>query len=154
MDIARISIGYELRDKLTQVMVDEIKNALFIHPIFGAQPEKEFKPVEGTELFSLDYWQCEMIVDFDKINTIPCEVKCRLRIGDALIRATEPRPPAFNDKVNVSVPSNALLNIHTVKVLENACTEVLQEEINSGWTILAICPQPDQRRPDYILGRK
>jgi hypothetical protein len=153
MDIARINIGYELRDKLTQAMVDEIMAARFIHPIFGVQPPIEFKSV-GNDLFSLDYWQCEMIVDFDKIFTVSCEVKCRLRIGDALARATEPRPPAFNDKVNVSVPSNALLNIQTVKVLENACTEVLQEEINGGWTILAICPQPDQRRPDYILGRK
>lgn len=26
-------------------------------------------------------------------------------------------------------------------------------ELDAGWRILAVCPQPDQRRPDYILGR-
>ena len=29
------------------------------------------------------------------------------------------------------------------------CSKVISE----GWRILAICPQPNQRRPDYIMGR-
>lgn len=35
----------------------------------------------------------------------------------------------------------------------NGRTDVLQEQIAKGWRIIAACPQPDQRRPDYILGR-
>ena len=153
MDIARIKLPIDFYNKLTKDMVDELELAMFIHPIFGLQQKVTFKPVEGTEFFETDYWYNDFIVDFDKISTVQCEVICRLRIGDALTRVTEPRPPAFNEKVNVAVPSNGMLNITVVKVYENACTESLQEELNSGWKILAICPQPDQRRPDYILGK-
>lgn len=38
-------------------------------------------------------------------------------------------------------------------LLEDACTDQLQGALNSGWRIISACPQPDQRRPDYILGR-
>jgi hypothetical protein len=61
--------------------------------------------------------------------------------------------PAFNDRVAVSVPSFAQMMISDVTVLENSCTDQLQEHLDMGWRILAICPQPNQRRPDYVLGR-
>lgn len=54
---------------------------------------------------------------------------------------------------NVSVGGLGLLIIDTVKVEVDLCTEALQQELNKGWRIVAICVQPDQRRPDYILGR-
>jgi len=40
-----------------------------------------------------------------------------------------------------------------VQIREDYCTERLQDDLDSGWKILAICVQPDGRRPDYILGR-
>lgn len=62
-------------------------------------------------------------------------------------------PPVINQKCNVAVPGLGLLAINQVAVRENYCTEELQSELENGWHILAICVQPDQRRPDYILGR-
>lgn len=59
----------------------------------------------------------------------------------------------FNAKVNVHVPNLGLLMMDEVDWMEDACTERLQDKLDDGWRILAICPQPDQRRPDYILGR-
>lgn len=59
----------------------------------------------------------------------------------------------FNTKVGVHISDLALMNIKHVTWLEDACTETLQTELNKGWRILAICPQPDSRRPDYVLGR-
>jgi hypothetical protein len=59
----------------------------------------------------------------------------------------------INKKVNVSVPGFGLLCMNQVKVECDLCTEILQGELDAGWRILAICPQPDQRRPDYVLGR-
>jgi len=41
-----------------------------------------------------------------------------------------------------------LASMKEVIVEENACTELI------GWRILAILPQPNNRRPDYILGRQ
>ncbi len=63
------------------------------------------------------------------------------------------RNPGFNQKVKVSVPDIGLMKIKHVTVFSDYCTEQVQKEIDRGWCILAICPQPDQRRPDYIMGR-
>lgn len=30
---------------------------------------------------------------------------------------------------------------------------VSESELNNGWRIIAVCIQPDGRRPDYVLGR-
>lgn len=57
----------------------------------------------------------------------------------------------FNTKVEVHVPGDALMKINELRLVEDACTDTVQQMLNDGWRILAICPQP-QRRPDYILG--
>lgn len=60
---------------------------------------------------------------------------------------------AFNKKVEVHVPGNALAVYNKTQLCEDCCTEYLQDQLDLGWRIIAVCPQPDQRRPDYILGR-
>lgn len=59
----------------------------------------------------------------------------------------------FNQKCDVHIGNLGLLNINQLAYTEDTCTEELQKHLNGGWRILAVCPQPDQRRPDYILGR-
>lgn len=59
----------------------------------------------------------------------------------------------FNAKCEVHVPGLGLLALNQVKVLENICTDELQALLDEGWRIVAACSQPDQRRPDYVLGR-
>lgn len=59
----------------------------------------------------------------------------------------------FNKKLEVHMPGNSLLEISNVIVVENACTEAIDQKLQDGWRILAVCPQPDQRRPDYIMGK-
>lgn len=59
----------------------------------------------------------------------------------------------FNQKVNVHMAGGLLATYNEVSLKEDACTDELQRELNNGWRIIAICVQPDQRRPDYILGR-
>lgn len=61
-------------------------------------------------------------------------------------------PPAINERVRVVVPGLGLLSIERVMVLTDQCTESVQTYLTQGWRILAICPQPDQRRPDYVMG--
>lgn len=60
---------------------------------------------------------------------------------------------AFNDRCNQVQPSTGVLNIRHVEVFEDCCTDFLQRQLDKGWVILAIQPQPNQRRPDYALGR-
>jgi hypothetical protein len=61
---------------------------------------------------------------------------------------------SFNSRCSVHVPGLGLLLIDEVMVRTDYCTEKLQEDLEDGWRVLAICPQPDQRRPDYVLGRQ
>jgi len=60
---------------------------------------------------------------------------------------------SFNEKVNIHISDIGLLQMNEVVVYEDMCTNELRRELEDGWRILSICPQPDQRRPDYILGR-
>lgn len=59
----------------------------------------------------------------------------------------------FNSKTNVHVGGGLITTYNDLLLKEDVCTDVLQQELNNGWRIIAVCNQPDQRRPDYILGR-
>lgn len=59
----------------------------------------------------------------------------------------------FNNRCDVHIGNLGLLNINQLAYSTDKCTEELQNLLNEGWRILAVCPQPDQRRPDYVLGR-
>lgn len=59
----------------------------------------------------------------------------------------------FNQKVNVHVGGGLIVTYNDLKLMEDTCTDQLQNELNDGWRIIAVCVQPDQRRPDYVLGR-
>lgn len=66
---------------------------------------------------------------------------------------TLPSGNTYNSKCEVHMPGSALSTYNDMMLMEDACTDALQAALNSGWRIVAACPQPDQRRPDYILGR-
>lgn len=53
----------------------------------------------------------------------------------------------------IHIPNEYLYRINEVKVLDDACTDALQSELDDGWRIICVCPPNSQRRPDYILGR-
>lgn len=59
----------------------------------------------------------------------------------------------FNTRVSVHVPGLGLLLLNEFMALTSSCTDDLNKHIGLGWRVVAVCPQPDQRRPDYILGR-
>lgn len=66
---------------------------------------------------------------------------------------TESGATQYNNKCEVHMPGHGLSLYNEMLLLEDACTDELQSGLNSGWRIVAACPQPEQRRPDYILGR-
>lgn len=65
----------------------------------------------------------------------------------------EPEHLMTGQAVQIAIADVGLLRINTVKVVEDICTDALQEELDDGWRILAVCPPNAARRPDYILGR-
>ncbi len=66
-----------------------------------------------------------------------------------------PTGVVYNELVQVHMPGQALSTYNEVLLLEgeDSCSDNLQTHLNTGWRIIAACPQPDARRPDYILGR-
>ena len=63
------------------------------------------------------------------------------------------RNQQLNQKVNVHVGGGLIVTYNELLLKENCCTDELQECLTEGWRIIAVCVQPDQRRPDYVLGR-
>lgn len=61
--------------------------------------------------------------------------------------------PDTHTHVHVHIPNFGLLQMREVTNLDDCCTNVLQEYLNDGWHILAICPPNATRRPDHILGK-
>lgn len=59
----------------------------------------------------------------------------------------------FNERTSSAQPGQMMSLVNQLKLAEDVCTDYIQNCLNEGWRILAICPQPDQRRPDYIMGR-
>lgn len=59
----------------------------------------------------------------------------------------------FNHRCRTEQPTPWLHQVVRTMLLEDACTDVLQRHISQGWRIISVQPQPDKRRPDYILGR-
>lgn len=59
----------------------------------------------------------------------------------------------LNQKCDVHIGGGLLMTVNEVQVFEDYCTEELQKRLDGGWRILAVCVQPDGRRPDYVLGR-
>lgn len=58
----------------------------------------------------------------------------------------------FNERCNVPVSDTFLHKVNQTMVLYDCCSDRLQEQIKKGWRIISVTPQPDQRRPDYVLG--
>jgi hypothetical protein len=56
--------------------------------------------------------------------------------------------------VQIHIPDIALMRVDEVTYLEDACTNEVQQHLDDGWRILAVCPPNAQRRPDYIFGRR
>lgn len=59
----------------------------------------------------------------------------------------------FNERCDVHVGGGLIVTYNELMLKEDCCTDELQQELNRGWRIISACVQPDQRRPDYILGR-
>ena len=59
----------------------------------------------------------------------------------------------YNLKCNSPLADNYLMSVNQTMLLEDCCSDYLQKHLLEGWRIISICNQPNQRRPDYILGK-
>lgn len=107
----------------------------------------------------------DYVADFEQVFRICPRIEIKEILGggetlatklagiDRKLDAAMAAAQLFNAKCNVHVPGIGLMLIDEVEVENDFCSEKVQDRLCDGWRILAICPQPDQRRPDYIFGR-
>ena len=94
-------------------------------------------------------------------NLIPDNATAQLRFMEQLLalnekcieQLTRAGTLCFNEKVGVNQPGLGLNQYNSLMLAEDICTDSLQQYLDEGWRIIAACPQPDSRRPDYVLGR-
>lgn len=103
------------------------------------------------EVFVNDLQELSALPD-EIISTLECEIVRPMRAwskGDSF----EKNITTALQTAQVHLPGNELLKFNEIKVMNDCCTDALNEEMKSLWRIIAVCIQPDQRRPDYVLGR-
>lgn len=54
----------------------------------------------------------------------------------------------------IAMPGFELLRYAAIQVETDACTNAIQQYLDEGWRIIAVMPQPGQRRPDYVMVRE
>lgn len=141
----------ELRQLWLQMSLEE---AMIQHPdevepknrrlvITQKEFEQCFKWVEIVQFLDIDTNAQIQAIDLDKLAKA---------IGDQILGATGTN--LFNQKLEVHQPNMPLFTYNDFTYVTDCCTEALMRDyIDKGYRVVAICPQPDQRRPDYILGR-
>ena len=142
----QVSFGWDETEKLRKMTKEEYNT-------FTAQwPEIRFEEY-GTYVS----WPTLLYIELETLNKlteagfkVSVEKISGMQYNSTIATAVNTIP----NITNVSVCNNALFEVTQVKVIEDSCTDVLQEYLNKGWRILAVCPSNDSRRPDYILGQR
>lgn len=180
MKIAKVKGGYKLSiyqaKGLTQDLKDMLNGAIVLRTIANIELEQTLldsdKP-EHTDEAKLAWYSTSFnptfYVDLDKIfGTAIWDyiefvevLNMESELGELIMETQadrlkklerEPRS-VVNELCNVSV-GGSVIDVTQVQVLNDLCTEELQRQLNDGWRIVAVCVQPDQRRPDYVLGKR
>lgn len=76
-----------------------------------------------------------------------------IELAERPVKLTTSGGDTYNNKCEVHMPGNLMATYNEMLLMSDSCTDELQTQLNAGWRLVAVCPQPDQRRPDYILGR-
>ena len=90
----------------------------------------------------------------DNINTMLVKLQNRVEELTLDQRRDLPKLASAGALVQIAIPDMPLMYVNEIIVETSCCTDIIQDRLNDGWRILAVCPPNAQRRPDYILGRR
>ncbi len=145
----------------TEVTKEQLEalNAILTEPVEVDEPGdngklklRSWKTYEGSINQVLEIIGSQNRIELQGLSDPNPLVELTERIEDALAEVR--RRGNFNSKVGVHVPDNNLIEVRSTMALDDACSDQLDEYLSEGWIIVAVCPQPDQRRPDYVLGHR
>lgn len=149
-------------DKLKQQKLKEDWDALTLEEVMAKHPKKvELEYGEREHILTLEqyescysYCTIKQILDLNteaQIHAIDLD-KLASKIADSVLGSHGDK--LFNNRLEIHQPDMPLFTYNRFIHLDDCCTDILQEHyINKGYRVVACIPQPDQRRPDYILGK-
>jgi hypothetical protein len=175
MKIANVKLSYEAnsysRKGVPTSIKDMIVGALVLESLATAEFVQLFKenaaesgvtPENAENWFSNNYNSFYVNLDklfgtqvwkFLEIISVLENSREEYTLAEYASSANEVKNPGvYNEICNVAV-GGSTIHITNVKVFTDLCTEELQTKLDEGWRIVAVCVQPNQRRPDYILGK-
>ena len=149
------NLPYSFNEELTQESYDEqVKPYLNFPQWFTIEPYEKVKVKDFTTIVKPKSESC-MFNEQELIKLAEHGIEYKIEhsrtFGDSM--PSGPSEVNYNSKVDVHMPGQALANYNELMLLEDCCTDELARSLDNGWRIIAACPQPDQRRPDWILGR-
>lgn len=134
-----------------------MKHSIKLEKKRGKQIKSKMLLEAGTLLFDEhEYWafhEIVIITGVRKVEKDSCGITKELFDRFEEINKKVDDVKHLNTRVNVYQPNNPLFTFNKVVCLKDSHTEALQMKLDQGWSIIAICSQPDQVRPDYILGK-
>ena len=146
--------------------IDETKNKeVSIYNIYKRLPDKDWVFVnKSNNLVDLEHFAINCRFPYTIAKCVKSEEPTVENLNGIVSRIEEKfssihkdlelvRNQQLNQKVNVHVGGGLIVTYNELLLKENCCTDELQECLTEGWRIIAVCVQPDQRRPDYVLGR-
>lgn len=159
--IAEVTFGWELRENIKKLPLAR-QEAL---AAFLGEEGAETKEAEDGSVYLNLSWYGSYVCDITELMTfgIPftvkkCFDKTNADLVEAIQRLDKRLQAAdnmvhYNQKCHVHVSGLGLLRMREVYVENDCCTDRLNQLLQDGWRIVAACVQPNQRRPDYVLGR-
>ena len=154
--LAAIYIGYDASTTIKKLSREEYKDLRESVEQLGLEEWAEDKPEPPYWYKNSDTIVIDLMEDGMMLTRygIPFQVK-RFK-GAYHVNKTlkDGHQGPINYNLQVAIPSIGTLLIDEVCHLDDSCTDILQDHLNDGWRILAVCPPNAQRRPDYILGRQ
>lgn len=106
---------------------------------------------------SWSHWQHnpQHVIDLTTTGAALAEVGIEFKIKRFVgCRKVASDKPGAVVNLQVAIPNLLLFAVDEVELLDDCCTDRLNDKLGEGWRILAVCPPANQRRPDYIIGRQ
>lgn len=139
--------GWRLRDPLAKLKPEEYQS---IRETMGklALPEDQEKLKEYYDTVCLTDEELNLLETY---GIRELEIK---RVPGLYYGPKVPRTDIQQQIYQFHVSNVGLLEINKLSYHEDCCTDVIQDMLDQGWKIIAVCPPNDARRPTYIMGRK
>lgn len=126
----------------------------------GEEERNKFEMIDVVENQRLYLNSRQMLELLSLTKSYTVEGKVSVDLGEMFqnVSSKSERPVVseenyYNQKCEVHLPGNMLSTYNEILLLEDVCTDELQRSLDNGYRIITACPQSNQRRPDYILGR-